>query len=412
MRYLDNGQIRLGVDLDKGGAITYLSRESGPNLVNDCDLGRQIQMSYYSGPVPFEPEGKKPTPTWAGLGWNPIQSGDYAGNPSKTLTFSQDRTHLHLTCVPMQWPLSNEPGECTFESDISLIGDAVRVANTIHNRRIDHTQFDGRTQELPAVYTNGPWYRIFTYSGDRPFQDRELTEIPHTFPWTSYQATENWTALVDEHDEGLGVWAPGIQSFSAGFAGTPGKGGPDDSPTGYIAPNLNEILDWNIDYASNYWLVVGGLDRIRAFVYQHSSKPRPPGYVFGKDRQHWTYSNANDSGWPIRGELDVRLERPDPQLIGPVGLWSATDAPVLEIEARCSLSDPQAQLFWSRSDAPGFSETRSIRFELESDGVFRRYRIPIDSPEYRDTITRIRFDPEPNGHPGDRIEVRRIALVK
>ena len=46
MSYLDNGVIRLGVDLNLGGAITYLSRSgTGQNLVNSYDCGRQIQMS-------------------------------------------------------------------------------------------------------------------------------------------------------------------------------------------------------------------------------------------------------------------------------------------------------------------------------------------------------------------------------
>jgi hypothetical protein len=52
MSYLDNGVIRLGVDLNVGGTITYLSRSgTEQNLVNSYDFGRQIQMSYYSGGV-------------------------------------------------------------------------------------------------------------------------------------------------------------------------------------------------------------------------------------------------------------------------------------------------------------------------------------------------------------------------
>jgi hypothetical protein len=410
MRYLDNGKILLGVDLNRGGAITYLSRENGPNLVNDFDLGRQIQMSYYSGPVPFEPRGKKPNPSWAALGWNPIQSGDCYGNPSKTISFEQSKTHLHLVCIPMQWPLENEPGECTFESDIALEGNVVKVTNTIHDRRSDHTQYTARAQELPAVYTNGPWYHLFTYSGDRPYEDQPLTEVPHGFPWTSYRSTECWNALVDDHDDGLGVWAPGTVTFSGGFAGQPGRGGEHDSPTGYIAPNQIEILDWNIDYTSRYSLIVGNLKEIRSYVYAHAGKVSAPSYKFEQDRQHWTYVNATDAGWPIAGALHLQLEKPDPQMIGPAGNWRSS-ANVLEIDAACHLSQPgSAQLFWARSDAPGFSEDRSMHFPLISDGKPHHYRIPITSPEYRGTITQLRFDPEPNGAKGDWMRVSRIAV--
>src|SRR5579871_847841 len=52
MGYLDNGQIRIGVDLNLGGAITWISKSTDTtNLVNNFDLGRQIQMSFYSGPI-------------------------------------------------------------------------------------------------------------------------------------------------------------------------------------------------------------------------------------------------------------------------------------------------------------------------------------------------------------------------
>lgn len=60
-KFLDNGTIRLGVDLARGGCISYFSPSGrDENVVNNFDLGRQIQMSFYSGPVPFTVGDKKP----------------------------------------------------------------------------------------------------------------------------------------------------------------------------------------------------------------------------------------------------------------------------------------------------------------------------------------------------------------
>ena len=157
MSYLDNGTIRLGVDLNLGGSITYLADANDrTNIINNHDWGRQIQMSFYSGPVPFTPGGKQPSKTWAGLGWNPIQSGDCAGNRSRIIEHRNDGKSIYVKCVPMQWPLDNEPGECTFESWIRLEGNVALVRSRIDNHRTDTTQYSGRGQELPAVYTNGP----------------------------------------------------------------------------------------------------------------------------------------------------------------------------------------------------------------------------------------------------------------
>ncbi|MEY3830170.1 MAG: hypothetical protein RL636_1871, partial [Verrucomicrobiota bacterium] len=38
MSYLDNGVIRVGVDLNHGGAIVYLAPKDGRNLINNHDL--------------------------------------------------------------------------------------------------------------------------------------------------------------------------------------------------------------------------------------------------------------------------------------------------------------------------------------------------------------------------------------
>ena len=155
LQFLDNGRIRLGVDLGKGGSIVYLAKSGGPNLINSADLGRQIQMSFYSGPVPFAPNGKQPAKEWAGLGWNPIQTGDFYNHPSKISNFRNDGKTLYLKCVPMQWPLDNEAGRVP----LSRLGygsteTRFEVRNRLVNTRSDTTQFPARGQKLrPSIPT-------------------------------------------------------------------------------------------------------------------------------------------------------------------------------------------------------------------------------------------------------------------
>ena len=49
MQYLSNGRIKLGIDLAMGGSVTYLADlKDGRNIVNSFDLGREIQMSFFT----------------------------------------------------------------------------------------------------------------------------------------------------------------------------------------------------------------------------------------------------------------------------------------------------------------------------------------------------------------------------
>jgi len=80
MSFVDNGTIRVGINLDLGGAITHVSpSNSKENIINSHDWGRQVQMSFYSGPTPFVPNGKQPHSTWrfwGGTRSNPVIVSD------------------------------------------------------------------------------------------------------------------------------------------------------------------------------------------------------------------------------------------------------------------------------------------------------------------------------------------------
>lgn len=412
--YLDNGVIRIGINLDLGGSITYLAdAKTKENIVNSFDWGRQIQQSYYAGPVPFQ----NPKPNWKNLGWNPIQSGDCYGNRAKILEHSNDGKTLYVKTVPMHWPLNNVPGECSFETWIELDASTAKIRCRLNNARPDKTAYGARSQELPAIYTIGTLWKLMTYTGAEPFTDGELERIQKvpagsSFPWAHFRATENWAALVNDKDWGLGVFTPGTFAYIGGFNGKENSGGIKDGPCGYIAPLQNEILDHNIVYDYSYTLVLGNLSDIRAYAVQHKPDARPD-FRFAKDRQHWTLVHANDSGWPIADKWRVLLEKTDPQLIGPPGLWKAAEAPVLFIRATTNAKKTAAQVYWQRPGDKNFGPKQCAEFALITDGAPHTYEIKLSaSPEYTGSITQLRFDPVSDGSAGEFIEVEYIGCKK
>lgn len=323
MIYIQNSAIKVGVNLDLGGAITYVSvAESDENMINNYDWGRQIQMSFYSGPNPYIPEsGQQPHETWAFLGWNPIQSGDVGGYKSKVVDYFQGLDSIYVKSIPMQWPLANVPGECFFESSIKIKDNIVQVNNRIINYRADKTQYPARSQELPAVYVNAPYHRLVTYKGYKPFENEPVSEIPQnseTEPkWSHWQATENWVAHLNDEGFGLGIHTPEVQSYIGGFYGKKGLGGTTDPATGYCAPILEEILDHNIVYNYSFNVCVGSLEQIRDFACENRKVQNGLKYNFKEDRNHIYYTDAIDTGWPIKNSLNIKPKKKLTYLNGP-----------------------------------------------------------------------------------------------
>ncbi len=307
--YTENEKLRLGVNLALGGAVTYLAEHGKPNLINSYDWGRQVQMSFYSGPNPFEPAGSTVLESWKYLGWNPIQCGDCFGHRSEILDYRCENGEIYVKCIPMHWPMDNYPGECTFEVWYRLRENRVEVTSRLNNNRPDHTQYDARSQELPAVYTNGPWYKLVSYIGSEPFTGGEVSALCTKenglgWPWIGYRPTEHWAALVDDDGYGLGVYNGMTAHFIGGFAGKMGEGGPKDANTGYISPTRFEVLDHNIVYDYHYSLIVGTVEDIRRAAKELHPADETNEYVFDTSRRGFFYRDIQDAGLPLKGCLD------------------------------------------------------------------------------------------------------------
>jgi hypothetical protein len=407
VQYLDNGVIKIGVDLTRGGAISYLSESnSSENVVNVYDNGRFIQQSYYSGPDPFIPPGAVQHPAYAGWGWNPVQAGDVYRYRSQVISESNDGTTLYVKCIPKQWALKNVDSECTMEAWIILDENRVHVRNRLINFRNDTTDYDGRHQELPAVYTVGRLYRLFTYTGSAPFTSDSLTEINNSGPpWEYWTSTENWSALVDDNDWGLGVFHPGAYLTVGGFHGTPGTGGPYDNNTGYIAPLHTDILDHDIVYEYEYTLILGDLnDDIRSYACANAP-PSGPNHVFIQDRSHCLPQQLTDESPPFSGYWPLILDQSDPTILLPPTIWNAGDVPRIYITAAFQTMNDQAEIFFAGADG-AFSGDKRLPLEIVPDGRIRIYEIDLSSHDlYTGSITRLRFDPIQNQSPGDIVKL-------
>ena len=408
--YLDNGTIKIGVNTSMGGSITYLAASSGTNtgvnLVNTADLGREIQQSYYSGPTPFSPPGVEKHPAWAGMPWNPIQAGDVYRNASPVLALSNNGTQIYVKTTPMQWALNNYPGDCTMENWISLQGNVASVHCRLTNARSDIRRYPAYTQELPAVYTNPVLDHLITYAGTQPFTGGTLSEMPPDVIWNPWRATEGWAAVVNNSNWGLGVIMPSSITWSGGYL---------SENCGYISPNKMEILDHNIVYDYSYKLLVGSLTDIRSYATANRSDLRP-NYVFNGDRQHWYYKNASDTGWPTGDYLHVYWgPDSDPQMMGPAVAFQASDVPKLYIRAAyhgVSLGSDTAQLFWERNNGANLiSDEQSYSFPIINDGQYHTYVLDLASnPNWSGQISWLRFDPASSGRRGS-IDIQYISYI-
>ncbi|GAB3945356.1 hypothetical protein GCM10028805_14300 [Spirosoma harenae] len=422
--YLGNDKIRLGIDLNAGGAITYLSEAgSNVNMVNNNDLGRQIQTSIYAGPNPYSVNGKDPVYQWRNLGWNPVQTGDYYNHPAKVVSYQQGQNTLYVKTIPLIWPLFNEPADCVFEHWIEIKENTVHIRCKVVVNRVDTTYHESRTQEVPCMYLNAPYYRIITYDGLKPFSNGTVSEYFSQENLNKY-CTENWIALLNTDGRGVGLYKPNgeVRFSSAGF-GNSHVGTEYDISSGYVTSQPHVLIDHNSEYEYECTLIVGSLNDIRQFVYSQPRPPIGPNYTFTKDRQGWYYRNTRDKGWPIQNELNVRWQRtdqtiPEFRILSPFVFWYASDVPKLYLNAAFRTKGTTARFVWQKSDYSDIHETpgRYIDFPIIGDGQFRTYELNLSQVAGWDgVIKQIYFTSPPAQYgleEGSTVQIRSVTMTK
>lgn len=369
MTYLDNGTIRLGIDLTWGGAISYLSVSgTTQNLVNRHDAGRLIQQSYYGAGM------------YSGCGWgaNPVQGGDIRNNPSGILAYYNDNTTVYVKSRPLDWCLSDVPANAYMENWYTLEGNAVKVVNRFHN-------FDSgfgliRDQELPAVFTPESLSSFSRYAGTMPFTGDSLTTGTPGFPNVSHYQSEAWGTHLDAGGEGLGWYTPNVH-YSTNYVYTgAGTGGEYGDKVAYTAPVYRFAVLPDESYQYEYYLVPGSAADTRSLAYDKQYRTASAwDFPRDGDRDGWSLTAAADGNGPGGGIWAMTPPASVPFSIVSPPVTIPASQHMLEIKLRNNTGATSLELAWQRS---GYEEPNRT---LYSNSV----TLPISS---NDTMTTYTYD--------------------
>jgi hypothetical protein len=123
--------------------------------------------------------------------------------------------------------------------------------------------------------------------------------------------------------------------------------------------------------------------------------------------------STGGSSTPVEGCLRLKVEKDDPQMIGPEAFWDAKDMPKLFIRAAYHTKQMEAELFWTTNEQPNFNSERRVRFTIQPDGKFDTYEVDVaGAASYRGKITGQRFDPVDAGSKGEFVDVAFISFAK
>ena len=272
--FLSNSKYKLGIDLLMGGGVNYLedfedNNASYGNLLNNYDVGRLVQQSYYGiDRAPYT------MGWWGGHEWryNPVQGGDKANNISRIVDFEfTSGSEFYVKARPMDWGKENSATPSHMENIYTLTTSYVKV----YNRFVD---FSGYThtnvrQELPAFYTISALKNFYYYAESSPWTGGSLTVKTDLPFWGDYpdQTTFNlssnpefWSAWCDASGYGVGLYVPGVYRLRAGRHQFNGTANPNADPTNYVSPQRDMTLICGKPIVYSYLITAGNINTIRS----------------------------------------------------------------------------------------------------------------------------------------------------
>jgi len=266
-QYIDNGKVRIGVDMKHGGSIFYFAlSENQKNLLNHFDEGRFIQQSYYG-----EKDGSK----WNGQDWkwNPIQGGGSNGITSQVRRHEITDTTINVVSIPVHWAYGYLMPELEMEEMITLESDVAHIHYIFRNNGEEATDHAYSSQEMPAVFIDYNYAHMKYYKGNKPWTNDELEDVIPGWPNESHNRTEEWSAYVNNDNYGIGVYTPGTFNTTAYRYGSGASTGEQGSDCSYFAP-LRQFAIYKGDVIEyDVYVTIGTIDDIRARFYEiHNRK--------------------------------------------------------------------------------------------------------------------------------------------
>lgn len=262
--FLDNGIIKVGVDLNTGGCIFYVGySDSDENFVNHRDNGRYIQQSFY---------GERDGSTWAGKpwSWNPIQGGGcgVAGNPkAKVVSHKLTDEQLYVWTMPKHWATGNNVHEIKMEQWITISDSVVHVKYKAGN--IGKKSHPKGHCELPAIFLDHKYGNLVLYKGKSPWTNDTLYDTIPPFKNRRFEnLKEQWAAYVDDNGYGIGFYFPEsdvITTYRRGDGSQAGTLGRDCS---YLAPVRSFEFSPGAELEYDLFITVGTVGQIRNRFYK------------------------------------------------------------------------------------------------------------------------------------------------
>lgn len=243
--YLDNGKVRLGVNLSAGACVGWFSHShSSDNLLNAYDVGRYLQQSYY---------GDRDGSDWNSKPWryNPVQGGSWKNQPAVVIESSEEKDQLYAKIQPRHWATGELIQEVTLEQWLRLEGGLARLKfKMTYSGDKEHKAYH---QELPALFVK-PALDTLVYVD----AEQKLTRRQPGFPNEMIRFSEPWLAWVNAKDSGLGLYCPHAKEATC-YRVREGNQG----DVSYAAPLKTFALKPGLAFEYEAVLAIGTTEQIR-----------------------------------------------------------------------------------------------------------------------------------------------------